>query len=81
MEECARTKDEAYVDDVNVCLQDEEDLVKVDEIFRHFEAMSGAILCRDIKTKVMGLGLWKNKVDWVLPWVKVVTRMKIFGKE
>ena len=80
-EECARTKDEAYVDDVNVCFQDEEDLIKVDIIFRKFEAMSGAILCRDIKTKVMGLGLWKDKVDWVLPWVKVVKKMKIFGIE
>ena len=76
---CAETKDESYVDDVNVCFGGEHDLLVVNEIFQKFEAMSGAILCRDIKTKVLGLGEWKDKEEWVLPWVKVVKSFKIFG--
>ena len=39
-----KTKDSDYVDDVNICIQDEEDLTTVDEIFLKFEEMSGAIL-------------------------------------
>ena len=56
--DCVKTKDQAYVDDVNVCIQNEEDLKVVDNIFSEFEAMSGAILSRDTKTKIMGLGKW-----------------------
>ena len=77
--ECAQCKDESFVDDVNICFQEEEDLIKVDEIFTKFEKLSGAILNRDTKTKVMGLGEWKGKQDWILPWVKVVDNLKIFG--
>ena len=46
-----------------------------------FENTSGAILSRDIKSKVMGLGQWKGKQDWPerVKWMKVVTEMKIFG--
>ena len=76
---CVNTKDESYVDDVNICFENENDLLIVDQIFTKFEAMSGAILNRDSKTKVMGVGDWQGKQDWVLPWVKVEKNLKIFG--
>ena len=78
-EQCVKTKDSDYVDDVNICIQNEEDLIKVDEIFLKFEEMSGAILNRDSKTKIMGIGDWKGADRWVLPWIKTVPSLKIFG--
>ena len=78
-ESCANTKEQAYVDDVNICIQDENDLVIVDGIFRKFEDMSGAILSRSSKTKIMGLGEWEGKQNWSLNWVKVEQTLKIFG--
>ena len=78
-ERCVNTKDTDYVDDANICIQDEADLVIVDKIFTQFEDMSGAILNRDYKTKIMGLGEWQGKQDWVLPWIKVEDSLKIFG--
>ena len=78
-EQCVNSKDNAYVDDVSVSIQDEADLLVIDEIFGKFEEMSGAILNRDSKTKIMGVGEWKDKQTWVLPWVKVEPSLKIFG--
>ena len=71
--------DEAYVDDVNVVLDDERDMLEIDEIFNKFEQMSGAILNRSIKTKVMGLGANVGRNEWPLDWVKVEKSLKIFG--
>ena len=78
-EMCVNTLDEDYVDDVNITIQCEEDLIIVDKIFNKFEDMSGAILNRSSKTKILGLGEWEGKTDWVLPWIKVEPKLKIFG--
>ena len=42
---------------------------------------SGAILSRNQKSKVMGIGAWKGRQNWPeeVSWMKVVTEMKIFG--
>ena len=48
----------------------------MDSAVRKFEAVSGAILSRDKKCKVLGFGLWKNRVDWPLNYLKTV---KVFG--
>ena len=76
---CVNTLDEDYVDDVNITIQYQEDLIIVDKIFNKFEDMSGAILNRSSKTKILGLGEWEGKTDWVLPWIKVEPKLKIFG--
>ena len=46
-----------------------------------FESTSGAILSRDKKSKVMGIGSFEGKQDWPeeVKYMKVVTEMKIFG--
>ena len=49
-------KDKSYMDDINIMSSDEEDLVTFNNVFRKFEAQSGAMLSRDRKSKVMGLG-------------------------
>ena len=55
-------RDEDYCDDINFLGERLSDLVVIDEIFRNFEDISGAILSRSNKSKIMGLGPWKDKV-------------------
>ena len=70
---------EAYCDDVNFVTGNDADLVAVDEAVNKFEALSGAILSRDKKCKVIGFGKWKNRVNWPLHYVRVVAEIKVFG--
>ena len=44
-----------------------------------FESVSGAILSRDKKCKVLVFGLWKNKNTWPLNYLQTVKEVKIFG--
>ena len=74
-------KDVEYCDDIEVVSNDVQDLVKFDEIMNMFEATSGAILSRNEKSKVLGIGSWKNKADWPqeVSWLKTEKQLKIFG--
>ena len=57
-------RDEDYCDDVNFIGERVSDLLVIEEIFSNFEDISGAILSRSEKSKVMGLGAWKGRQDW-----------------
>ena len=70
---------DAYCDDVNVMSNKEEDLMVVDEAVRKFESFSGAILSRNKKCQVMGLGSWEDRVIWPLDYLKSVKEIKVFG--
>ena len=70
---------EAFCDDVNILTDNCADLVKVDEAIRKFEDMSGAILSRNFKCKILGLGGWKGRKDWPLTYVRTEEEIKIFG--
>ena len=72
-------QDEDYCEDVNFVGEHLGDLIVIEEIFSNFEDCSGAILSRSSKSKVMGLGLWRNKEDWPFQWLKVEKMLKIFG--
>ena len=72
-------KDEDYCDDLNFLSESEADLIKIDNIFERFEEVSGAILSRSSKSKVMGLGLWKDRILWPLQWLQPKSEIKIFG--
>ena len=71
--------DEPYADDVELLVEKEEDFAVIDKLFKTFEAASGAVLSRSEKSKVMGLGTWKNRVNWPLAWLQPVQQMKVFG--
>ena len=73
--------DKSYCDDVENLSNDVNDLVKFDQVMHKFEITSGAILSRNQKSKVMGVGAWQGKQDWPeeVKYLKVVTEMKIFG--
>ena len=72
-------KDEDFCDDLNFLSESEQDLLIIENVFERFEAVSGAILSRSSKSKVMGLGPWRQKDNWVLPWLQVKDELKIFG--
>jgi hypothetical protein len=68
-----------YMDDINELGEDENDIVLTDQICRAFEAASGAILNRNRKTVILGLGSWAGRRDWPLPWLQAVDQAKVLG--
>jgi Reverse transcriptase (RNA-dependent DNA polymerase) len=58
-----------YVDDVHALSSSLEDLPKIDEIVADFEAVSGALLNRNRKSVIVGLGSWAGRHEWPLPWI------------
>ena len=70
---------EAYCDDINVLTDNLGDFGIVATVIGKFEKVSGAILSRNKKCKVIGFGKWAAKEDWPLAWVKPVKSEKIFG--
>ena len=71
--------DNDFCDDVELMVEDENDLVLADEIFTKFSIVSGALLNRSHKSKIMGIGGWTGRELWPLPWLKVEKSLKIFG--
>ena len=59
-----KQKNTDCMDDIQFLSSSAEDLVTFNQIMLKFEAQSGAILSRDRKTKVMGLGRWRGKEYW-----------------
>ena len=47
---------EAHCDDLNTITEDDSDLIIIDESVRKFERVSGAILSRNLKCKIIGFG-------------------------
>ena len=72
-------KDDDYCDDLNFVSESVDDLLTIESIFEKFENISGTILSRSWKSKIMGLGLWQNRIDWPLPWLQVKRELKVFG--
>ena len=70
---------EAYCDDVNILTDKLEDFDVIDKVVKSFEKVSGAILSRNKKCKIIGFGNWARKLDWPIDWIKPVKTEKIFG--
>ena len=70
---------ESYCDDINVITEDLNDIAKVEIIVSRFEAMSGAILSRNMKCQIMGFGKWRGRGNWPVDYVRPVEELKIFG--
>ena len=70
---------ECYCDDLNVITQSDNDFVIIDECVKKFEKVSGSILSRNQKCKVIGFGQWNNRKSWPLPYLQTVDEIKVFG--
>ena len=70
---------ESSCDDCNILTSDLNDFEIIDEAVCKFENVSGAILSRQKKCKVIGFGSWKDKEDWPLHYLQTVDQVKVFG--
>ena len=70
---------EAFCDDINILIGREEDFILLDKIIEDFESFSAAIISRNLKCKVLGLGRWKNKDTWPLDYLVTENEIKVFG--
>jgi hypothetical protein len=68
-----------YMDDIAAMGDTDADLITTDEVCRDFEAVSGAILNRNRKSVILGLGSWAGRQDWPLPWLLAVPQAKVYG--
>ena len=57
---------EGYCDDLNIMTDDLEDFGRLATNVFEFESVSGAILSRNKKCKVLGLGKWSEREEWPL---------------
>ena len=67
------------MDDVSAASSDPCHLLRVNEAFHLFESVSGTVINRAQKSKIMGLGPWQGRQDWPLPWLKTEPFLRIFG--
>ena len=70
---------EAFCDDINLIITKNEDFQVVGRTVCDFEVASGAILSRNKKCLVLGLGSWKNRHSWILEFLQPVKVIKVFG--
>ena len=70
---------EAYCDDINILTDDMQDFARLEHKIIEFEQISGAILSRNNKCKILGIGAWARRDWWPIPWLKSVTCVKMFG--
>ena len=70
---------DSYCDDLNIMTNNLHDFAIVDTEVKNFELLSGAILSRSFKSKVIGFGAWSQKEDWPLNWLSCVKNLKVFG--
>ena len=64
---------------MNILTDQLSDFDVVDLAVRKFEAVSGAILSRDKKCKVIAFGSWRNREEWPIHYLKTVKELKVFG--
>ena len=69
----------SYMDDVEVLGNEMRDILTTDSLCRNFEAASGAILNRNRKTVIIGLGSWAGRLDWPLAWLQAAASVKVLG--
>jgi hypothetical protein len=68
-----------YVDDVAAVSSTLDDLPIIDAAVADFEAASGALLIRNRKTVIVGMGSWAGRLDWPLQWIGAAPSVKIYG--
>ena len=59
-----------YADDTNVIVTDIDSLLEISNIISDFELATCSKLNRNKKTKIFGVGQWKDRRQWPLSWLK-----------
>ena len=69
---------EAFCDDINILIGRKEDFGVLGKVVEDFENVSAAIISRNRKCMVLGLGRWKNKAAWPLDLYRLSSRQREF---
>ena len=69
---------EGYVDDLQAICRSFENISNIYFLISRFKPLSGAILNRSTKSKIMGLGEWRGRTQWPLALVKSVESLRVF---
>ena len=57
-----------YADDTNLFTINYESIISIFNVLTKFEAATGALLNKR-KTKIFGIGTWRNKTEWPISWL------------
>ena len=68
-----------FMDDISVASTDVKDVTVVNDTFQEFEQLSGTMLSRSKKTKIMGFGGWQGRTEWPVPWMQAQDSLRILG--
>lgn len=68
----------AMVDDVVIFASRDDDVIKASEILDLFCDWTKAMMNRE-KTKIMGVGAWKNRQAWPVIWLRSSPTLKLLG--
>jgi hypothetical protein len=60
-------------------MEDEKDLLVLDSSVKALEAVSGAILNRNRKSLILGLGAWAGRQEWPVVWLQPCTEVTVYG--
>ena len=67
-----------YADDTNLFTIDNESITNIFNVIKKFELATGAMLNKS-KTKIYGLGVWNNKIEWPISWLTSNTSFESLG--
>ena len=70
----------ALVDDVVIFMSSDDDIVKAGEILDLFCQWTKARMNK-LKTRALGLGGWRGRSQWPLPWLNSSNTLKLLGIE
>jgi len=68
----------AMVDDVAIFVSSDSDIIKAGEVLDQFCCWTKAMMNKQ-KTKALGLGSWRRRTDWPLPWLKSELNLSLLG--
>ena len=75
-------KSPAFKDDFLILTTNPQDLLTVDQLCQKFEEQSGALLCRNRRSKIIFLGKWRSpemKPKLTVQYLREVDEAKVFG--
>ena len=68
----------AMVDDVAIFVSSDRDITNAGEVLDQFCNWAKARMNKQ-KTKILGLGNWRHRSRWPLPWLESVTTLSLLG--